>query len=282
LFGRGKNKSLIAGADENGFTFIYDLSQQIVYNQRRLNEPKLFEAVSLAVGDALYVMDRSPLMHSRCGFESLVYDAEPSPKYLENIEDWRWRCLEPPPYVLETGYKPTRIAAYTVVGDSHIWISTPDIGTYSFDTLAGTWSKAGKWVLPFRDRAHYIPECDSWLGFSSKTGLLCSSDLKTASARTRPVVSSVLEEAMPECDGCYLIDPYLVHLGSGKFCVAKFFQREYNQVSKDGFACSQHEKFVILTGFVMDLDGGGVLRMRKHKSRRYMVTTMGLGMGWLF
>jgi hypothetical protein len=127
---------------------------------------------------------------------------------------------------------------------------------------------------------------DSWLGFSSKTGLLCSSDLKTVAAsgrrRTRPVVSSVLEEAMPECGGCYLIDPYLVHLGSGKFCVAKFFEREYNQVSKDGFVLSQHENFVILTGFVMDLDGGGVLRMRKHKSRRYMLTTMGFGMGWLF
>jgi hypothetical protein len=32
----------------------------------------------------------------------------------------------------------------------------------------------------------------------------------------------------------------------------------------------------------MDLDGGGVLRMRKHKSPRYMLTTMGFGMGWLF
>ena len=151
-------------------------------NQRRLNEPKQFETVSLAVGDALYVMDRTPLLpsQSRCGFESLVYDGVPSPKYLENIEDWRWRCLEPPPYVVESGYKPTRIAAYTVVGGSHIWISTPGIGTYSFDTSAGTW------VLPFRDRAHYyIPECDSWLGFSSKTGLLCSSDLKTVAASGR-------------------------------------------------------------------------------------------------
>jgi hypothetical protein len=46
LFGRGKNKSLIAGADENGFTFICDLRQQTVYNQRRLNEPKQFPSPS--------------------------------------------------------------------------------------------------------------------------------------------------------------------------------------------------------------------------------------------
>jgi hypothetical protein len=52
-----------------------------------------------------------------------------------------------------------------------------------------------RWVLPFRDRADYIPECNSWLGFTSRDGLLCSLDLSTtASGRTKPVVSSVLEE----------------------------------------------------------------------------------------
>jgi hypothetical protein len=30
LFGRGETKSLIAGADENGFTFIYNLDQRTV------------------------------------------------------------------------------------------------------------------------------------------------------------------------------------------------------------------------------------------------------------
>ena len=80
LLGRGKNKSLIAGADENGFTFIYDLRQQTVYPQCRLNEPKQIEAVSLAVGNALYAMDRNPLLQS---LESL-YDGVQSPRYMEN------------------------------------------------------------------------------------------------------------------------------------------------------------------------------------------------------
>jgi hypothetical protein len=189
MFGRGETKSLVAGADENGFTVMYDLDQRNIYHHCRLNEPKLLlDAVSLAVGDALYVMDRVPVVHNRCGFEALVYDGKPS-NYEESIEDWRWHCLEPPPFVLTPGYKPTRISAYTVVSGSDIWISSPDIGTYSFNTSSCTWRKAGRWVLPFRDRADYIPGCNSWLGFTSRDGLLCSLDLSTASGRTKPVVS---------------------------------------------------------------------------------------------
>ena len=42
LFGRGEGekKSLVAGADENGLTVMYDLAQQTVHNQVRLNEQK--------------------------------------------------------------------------------------------------------------------------------------------------------------------------------------------------------------------------------------------------
>jgi hypothetical protein len=52
MFGRGETKiSLVAGADENGFTVMYD--QRNIYHHCRLNEPKLLlDAVSLAVGDA--------------------------------------------------------------------------------------------------------------------------------------------------------------------------------------------------------------------------------------
>ena len=210
-----------------------------------------------------------------------MYGGEPS-KYGESILEWRWRCLEPPSYVLAPGYKPTLISAYTVVSGSDIWISTPDIGTYS-NTSAGTWNKVGKWVLPFRNRADYIPECNSWLGFSSRCGLLCSMDLSTASERDKPKVSSVLEEVMQECQGYILSRSYLVRLGSARFCVAKFFE-EYNHVTKEGYVYSQRETFVIFTGFVMDLDGpGGSLRMTKHKSRRYMIPDIGIiGIGWVF
>jgi len=45
LFGLGETKSLIAGADENGFTFIYNHDQRTVYDKRRLNDPTQIEAV---------------------------------------------------------------------------------------------------------------------------------------------------------------------------------------------------------------------------------------------
>jgi len=40
MFGHGEKKSLIAGADENDLTVMYDLAQQTVHNQVRLNEQK--------------------------------------------------------------------------------------------------------------------------------------------------------------------------------------------------------------------------------------------------
>nr|CAB3477972.1 unnamed protein product [Digitaria exilis] len=72
LFGRGKTKSLIAGADENGVTVIYDVDERTLHSYLRLNEPKQVDPVSLAVGDALYVIDRYPHPDSRCGFEALT------------------------------------------------------------------------------------------------------------------------------------------------------------------------------------------------------------------
>ncbi|KAF8780192.1 hypothetical protein HU200_001857 [Digitaria exilis] len=87
MFGRGENKSLIAGADENGLTVMYDLAQRTVHNQLRLNSPKhIIDAVSLAVGDSLYVIDRTPALSSCHGsFEALVYDGEQYSKHDESI-----------------------------------------------------------------------------------------------------------------------------------------------------------------------------------------------------
>jgi hypothetical protein len=86
---------------------------------------------------------------------------------------------------------------------------------------------------------------------------------------------------MQECRGCTVSSSYLVRLDSTKFCVARFLRKEYKQVTEEGSVTPQLERFVVLTGFVMDLDGpGGVLRMRKHKSRRYTIPTM--ASGWVF
>lgn len=43
-------------------------------------------------------------------------------------------------------------------GSTRILVSNAGLGTYSFDTAAEAWSKAGDWTLPFRGGAEYVPE----------------------------------------------------------------------------------------------------------------------------
>jgi hypothetical protein len=43
----------------------------------------------------------------------------------------------------------------------------------------------------------------------------------------------------------------LVSLGSGRFRVARLFQKEYEEVSEGGFICTRYDKFVVLTGCAM-------------------------------
>ncbi|KAK3150395.1 hypothetical protein QOZ80_3AG0232630 [Eleusine coracana subsp. coracana] len=232
MFGRGATKRLIAGADESGFTFMYDVGQRTVHvSDLRLNSPKQDETVSLAVGDALYVMDKCPRPESnnnRCGFEALVFDFE-EPEYM-------------------------------AAGLAGLALALPPAAAI-----------LGKWMLPFHGRADYIPEYNLWLGFSAENdSTLCALDLNAA----KPVVRSVMEEeGTQESEELMLNDSYLVNLGAGKFCVARFFQREYTLTAEKGYEshiCTEVERFVVLTGFVAaGLSGPcGKLRMRKHKSRR--------------
>lgn len=279
LFGPGKNKSLIAGADHNGLTFLYDLDQRAVHKPICLNEPKMWNTNSVAAGDALYVLDNK--LHPG-GFEALRYEQRarglsalpPSP-------DWRWHCLPPPPYVLEPGYVPTSISAYTVVDDSEIWISTPGFGTYSFKIASSLWRKAGDWELPFRGRADYFPEYNLWLGFSSQDHMLCSSNLRAASVQSGPELLNKDWEDLHTHEGWILMGSFLVHLGFGKFCVARFFQTVENEASEAGDICSQIDNFVVLTGLMLHHIGvNGELRMIRHRSQLYRLHAM--TSGWVF
>lgn len=272
LFGRGKNKSLIAGADQKGFTFLYDLDQHAIHKQVCLNEPKMCNTISVAAGDALYVLDKMPRPG---GFEALRYEV---PKDLSTSRDWRWYCLQPPPYVLAPGYTPTAISTYTVVNDTDIWISTPGFGTYSFDTACGSWRKSGDWELPFRGRADYFPEYGLWLGFSTRDGMLCSSDLRAATKQSGPQLLHEDWKDVQAQEGWILMKSFLVHLGSGKFCVAKFFQTVDKGSSEE---LCQIENFAVLTGLTLQQCGAnGELRMIRHRSHLYYFQAM--TNGWAF
>ncbi|RLN28773.1 hypothetical protein C2845_PM05G02760 [Panicum miliaceum] len=74
-------------------------------------------------------------------------------------------------------------------GPTRILVSKERIGTYSFDTAAEAWSKAGDWTLPFSGRAEYVPEHGLWFGLGDDGPFaFCAVDLAAATARRPPPV----------------------------------------------------------------------------------------------
>ncbi|XP_062193617.1 uncharacterized protein LOC133897047 [Phragmites australis] len=85
----------------------------------------------------------------------------------------------------------TSAHARSSLAPAYFWISTPGVGTYSFDTASSLWIKAGDWELPFRGCADYFTEYGLWLGFSSQCSLLCSSDLAASPALAETAIQNV-------------------------------------------------------------------------------------------
>ncbi|CAN6285946.1 unnamed protein product [Urochloa humidicola] len=278
LFGPRKNKSFIAGADQNGLTFMYDLDQRAVHRQVCLNEPKICcNTISVTAGEDLYVLDSK--LHQG-GFEALRFGYK-SPGDLVASPEWRWHSLPPPPFVLDPGYTPTSISACTVFNDSEILISMPGFGTYSFTIASSSWRKVGDWELPFRGRADYFPEYELWLGFSSKDNMLCSFDLKAASMQSGPELLNKDWEDLREQEGWIPRRSFLVHLGFGKFCAAKFFQTHHKEPSEEGYICTHIDNFAVLTGLTLHRgEANGELQMTRHRSQIYYFHAM--TSGWVF
>ncbi|OEL34719.1 hypothetical protein BAE44_0004267 [Dichanthelium oligosanthes] len=154
LLGGRHNK--VVATDQTSRAILYDPDQHSVRTLRSLAAHKSTTA-SLTVGeDHLYVLGRVPGdddYEDRC-FECLEFDRD-------GDEDWHPRVLPPPPpYEYETDTPGVNSYAAVGVGGAspRILISRARLGTYSFDTAAAAWSKAGDWMLPFRGRAEYVPE----------------------------------------------------------------------------------------------------------------------------
>ncbi|KAL6888879.1 hypothetical protein ACP4OV_009905 [Aristida adscensionis] len=244
-----------------------------------LNYPN-YTAISLTVGGNLYVIRRFPRPSCTKCFEALIY-GHPSQGKQFGRPDWYWHHLPPPPYVFEKGYQlpPSNIRSYTAIGDSKICISAKDVGTYSFDTASRAWSKEGDWLLPFTGLAEYVPEHDLWFGLSYADSRLCAADnLSDTSELNQPTLRHEWDTELDPPKEWAARMAYAVHLGSSKFCIARFFERalvEEPQM-KYGFDSKEYERFVVLTGVEVERDGmagiGGELRMIIHRSKRYMLT----------
>ncbi|CAL4928929.1 unnamed protein product [Urochloa decumbens] len=276
LFGRGPHKSHLAAVDYYGVSHTYDVERHTMHQIASPNECKFSHPVSLAVGEALYVMDREAVPGSLCSFEVLTLDGPDDALCKPNS---KWRCLQPLPFVLEPGYTRRFIGAYTGDGGSNILISTPGIGTYSFDTSSCLWRKAGDWELPFCGRADFFPEYGIWLGFSSKDNLLCCCSDVTAPVQGAPALDMVWED-LDQPISWDLLKSHLVYLGANQFCVAKLFERVFNAV-RDQVCIPQIERFVVFTG--LELKPTTDQRkpaMLKHMTRVYRFE--GITTCWVF
>uniref|UniRef100_A0A0D9Y834 Uncharacterized protein n=1 Tax=Oryza glumipatula TaxID=40148 RepID=A0A0D9Y834_9ORYZ len=115
------------------------------------------------------------------------------------------------------------ITSYAVLGGgSHICLSVNGVGTYCLETASHTRSEVGKWTPPFHGRIDYVPEFNLWFGLSAEARHLAASDLSAMDSQPQlvgPWKELNLPEEWRECK-----DPQLVNLGSGRFCIARFFR----------------------------------------------------------
>jgi hypothetical protein len=228
-------------------------------------------------------------------YEAFVYNCE--------SKSWQRHFLPPPPFVHDPKHyedsKHPNITSYAVVerGGSHvIFVSAEDGGgTYCFDTVTHTWSHVGDWVLPFTGKVEYVPELKLWFGICTQDWQLGAADLSTMDSQSQPQLVGTWKELEAPGDWRQLKTPQLVSLGSGRFCITRFFFHalpnplafllnpiafyDYSDYYDDPV---EEEYFTILTGIdvvprVHDVHGTGIdskgkveLQMIKHNSRRHM------------
>ncbi|KAL6633291.1 hypothetical protein ACP70R_025962 [Stipagrostis hirtigluma subsp. patula] len=266
--------SKVVATDQTGCCFMYDPDLHAVRSLPTLATPKV-RPISLAVGKNLYVLDRIPNSISGTGrtFEALIYDVPPMPRLQGNWE--QWRALPPPPPTpgvpddLDEGTMITSCAA--VVARSHILVSICGGGggsrTYCFDTERLVWSEPAAWALPFAGRAEHIPSLHKlWFAISSSDHgyVFCASDLAAADVRqgsSPPVLHTVYDDMEGAPKDWKLIKAHAVHLGDGKFCIARFFSHEPTP------GCPY---FVVFAGVEVGCGDEGKLHIVKHKSERYI------------
>lgn len=124
---------------------------------------------------------------------------------------WSWNNSWPP----ELPFDAQSITAHAVhPRGGTIFVSAGgwrvDVGTFTYGTKSGKWTRCGDWVLPFRGQAHYDRDLDAWVGFhrfeasnngwnetENITGHLCACRVTSAAcASSRPPEWKVSREML--------------------------------------------------------------------------------------
>lgn len=124
--------------------------------------------------------------------------------------------------------------------------------TYCLDTASHTWSIVGDWTLSFVGKVEYVPELKLWFGISasgsesgSGYGELAAADLSAMDSDHQPELVGTWKENDGTSRYGWWLDrtrqqPHrLAYLGSGRFCILRFFKpADFRSL----------ERFAVLTG----------------------------------
>ncbi|KAK3125703.1 hypothetical protein QOZ80_7BG0608640 [Eleusine coracana subsp. coracana] len=269
---------------ESGGTLLFDVDTCRLVTMPNLHRHKGGMTISLFVpsagaggGGSLYIMERIPrpeLGSSTLSdqFEALVYS---SPTMNSLCESAYCQRFPPPPFICEPDYHYPypRITAYAAVG-SDVYISAERAGTYCLDTRSNTWDRVGQWTLPFQGKAEYEPELNLWFGLSAEHGHIAAADLSDMSSQPQLVDTGSSKELELPDEWLVSYDSRLVNLGSGRFCIARFFYT----LLMHGDSVAEVNQILVLTGVEVTSpvhDGNRTgsctrevkLAIRQHKSK---------------
>ncbi|KAM0907128.1 hypothetical protein ACQ4PT_016319 [Festuca glaucescens] len=214
---------------------------------------------------SLYMIERQLRPGKSFQFEALVSREHSNASHPLRT----WECQELPLLPLE---EEIFIGSCAVVGNL-ICISSSGFGTYCFDTVSHSWSRAGDWALPFFGTAEYVPKLNLWFGVSEQDyHLACAADLS-------PVLGGQqLEPGLVWPDN-YLPEEWyhtsimnparMISLGSGKFCMIRFLETRMPSLDTvQVFVDQQFAVFTSLEAVKAGKGNGNRLRMVRHMSRR--------------
>jgi hypothetical protein len=199
-----------------------------------------------------------------------------------------------------------RFVSYALAGDASgvICVSTVGRRTYCFDTVSRAWSKAADWALPFDGKVEHDRELGLWLGFVKQDSYVsnCEGNDISSLYATGDLFADVDRRSLVWYTGddsrnlfspwgwhkSKVLEPQVVSLGSGKFCVTQFF-KTMREPCRKCFHEDVDKRFAMFTGVKVirrgikdgdekagdggaSVSGPTELRLIIRKSKRYVFT----------